>query len=241
MISSLKPRQSCKPCAADSRRTQPVRAAWRIIANAPCFAGPPRLRLIEVFRCARRSGSFHWTFIIEHSLSNRGREASCTLTARHRAVNSTRAVFRSARTCAMTCPARRHDMQLYISVCSCPRQAFSRSNTSNAVYLRRGLLFDSKIKQLRINSLAHARATASNAVPVMVRATAGAQIASEARGLGSARGRLPRLTSPTARDIRAALCDRAWTFGLWDQAVRRGARRGNEGRRNCMRLAQNGP
>jgi len=59
-------------------------------------------------------------------------------------------------------------MRLYISIAMVNRNRLRDGNTSNAVYLRRGILFDSKIKQLRCKASRAHRLRLRNAVPVTV-------------------------------------------------------------------------
>ena len=159
MISSLKPRQSC--CPFTPRTIEGHRPRTRVENPHECSkrCGLPRLRLNwgRPVRPARRVLPLD----VRHRalLVDRGREASCTLTADDDAVNRGKPVVRTARTCAIFRHACRRGMRLYISIRIGVREELSRDNRSNAVYLRRGLLFDSKIKQLR-NMDALAAATA---------------------------------------------------------------------------------
>jgi hypothetical protein len=68
---------------------------------------------------------------------------------------------------------------LYISVHKGSQKEFCPGNTSNAVYLPRGLLFDSKIKQLRNKRRARRGQVLSNAVPVTARAGIHARVVAE--------------------------------------------------------------
>jgi hypothetical protein len=129
--------------------------------------GCPAFVSIGVNRCARRAGSFHWTFVIEHSLSiGSSREASSTLQSLLCGVNSGCPVVRTARTRAMI----RHDPErgtrLYISILNLDQNWLPGDDRSNAVYPRRGILFDSKIKQLRGKGMGAERGRGVNAVPV---------------------------------------------------------------------------
>jgi len=117
--------------------------------NAPYDAGLPRLRLNwgKPVRPAHRVLPLD----VRHRalLVDRGREASCTLTAENGAVNRGKPVVRTARTCAIFHHACPRWIRLYISIRIGAHTELSQGNRSNAVYLSRGLLFDSKIKQLR--------------------------------------------------------------------------------------------
>lgn len=57
-------------------------------------------------------------------------------------------------------------MRLYISIAVVNLNWLRGMNTSNAVYLRRGILFDSKIKQLRSKASGTHWQGPPNAVPV---------------------------------------------------------------------------
>jgi hypothetical protein len=133
-------------------------AAWRICPEAPCDAGLPRLRLNwgKPVRPARRVLPLD----VRHRalLVDKGRDAWQTLTAELRGVNSGSPVVRTARTSATFCHGHDSGMQLYISIVALARIWLLDRDRSNAVYRPRGLLFDSKIKQLRGN---FTRATAA--------------------------------------------------------------------------------
>jgi hypothetical protein len=153
MIGSMKPR-ALSQGPRDHRRLQPVSPREQPICVLHATRGRPAFVSIGVFRCARRAGSIHWTFVIEHSLSCHGsrktpRGVSRTLQAGPRRVKSATAVVRSARPRRGLCQGRCSCRRLYISIVSDSHRALPGRNKTPVVYLRRCLLFDSKIEQLR--------------------------------------------------------------------------------------------
>ena len=124
-------------------------------SDAPCDAGRPAFVSSGVGRYAsRRAGSFRWTFVIEHSLSTSGREihlqgGSATLTAGIHAVNTGCGVVRSARASGATDGSRCGWMALYISIHGLSGCTSAGAACTIPVPRSRGILFDSKIKQLR--------------------------------------------------------------------------------------------
>jgi hypothetical protein len=86
-------------------------------------------------------------------------------------------------------------MRLYISIATVDRNQLRGGNTSNAVYLRGGILFDSKIKQLRGKASRAYRHRRPKAVPVTAGWRAAAKSAERgAEPYGDGRS-LPRPTS----------------------------------------------
>jgi hypothetical protein len=67
------------------------------------------------------------------------------------------------------------------------------------MYLRRGILFDSKIKQLRVNTACAPKRDASNAVPDTVGPERVSWHANRGGGWARKRKSLQRLTSPMVR------------------------------------------
>ena len=159
MIGSLKPRKGCNvmsqiPAAGPSKASARS-AAWRIGWDAPCVAGLPRLRLNwgSPVRPARRVHPLdvcHRALLV--AVGSRKFHLAVvkrTLQAALRRVNSDDSVVRSARAQATVCHNLRRGMWLHISIDAPATRHSPACNTSKPVYLPRGILFDSKIKQLR--------------------------------------------------------------------------------------------
>jgi len=105
-----------------------------------------------------------------------GREASCTLTGEHHAVNRGSRVFRSARARAAPGHRRGRGMWSYISIRSAPRTGISRGDTSNAVYLDEVFFLIRRSNNSAAKSRARTAHAKSNALPVMVGVAAEAPV-----------------------------------------------------------------
>ena len=106
-------------------------------SGAPGAPGPSMGRSSSSTPCPERVEKFHLAVVMR------------TLPAALGRVNSGSAVVRSARTDATVCHDLRRGTRLDISVEIPTSIRMPGCNTSKPVYLARGILFDSKIKQLR--------------------------------------------------------------------------------------------
>jgi hypothetical protein len=176
--------------------------------------GCPAFVSTGVNRCARRAGSFHWTFVIEHSLSigveKRGepcrqRHAGSIVGTRSLGLPALAQRFAtiSGVACGCTYPSSGRIEIGYTPAirqtrCICAEASFliRRSNNSaTRLYAR-----DGTRRPMRCQSRPEAQAVRWDAM------------ASENRSGGGLR--LPRLTSRGVRQALSHFRDRAWVFGL---------------------------